>query len=49
MPWDKLPHYVHKLQHQVTPNKANGFCFLHAVCMTLYMDYDAEDIRQIAK
>ena len=43
MHWDQLPHYIYKLQCQVTPNRANGFCFLHAVCMTLYMDH-AEDM-----
>ena len=41
MPWDQLPHYVLKLQCQVTVVRSNGFCFLHAVCMEqLYMDHD---------
>ena len=42
MLWDKLPQFVHKLQCQVIPNRANGFCFLHAVCMTVCMDHDNE-------
>ena len=42
MPWDKLPQFIHKLQCQVIPNRADGFCFLHAVCMTLCMDYYAD-------
>ena len=42
MLWDKLPQFVDKLQCPVIPNRANGFCFLHAVCMTLCMDYDAD-------
>ena len=42
MPWDKLPQFIHKLQCQVIPNRANGFCFLHAVCLTVCMDHDEE-------
>ena len=42
MPWDKLPHYINKLQHQVISNRADGFCFSHAVCMTLWMDHDED-------
>ena len=41
-PWDQLPHYIFKLQHQVMAIRANGFCFLHAVCMILCMDCDEE-------
>ena len=40
MTWDQLPHYVFKLQCQVTAIRSNGFCFLHAVGMVLYMDHD---------
>ena len=40
MPWDQLPHYVFKLQHQVTTIRSDGFCFLHAVYMILDMDHD---------
>ena len=40
MPWDQLPHYVFKLQCQVTMVRSDGFCFLHAVGMVLYMDHD---------
>ena len=39
---DQLPHYICKLQHQVMPIMADGFSFLHAVCMTLCMDHDEE-------
>ena len=42
MPWDKLPKFIHKLACQVICNRSNGFCFLHVVCMTLYMDCDEE-------
>ena len=42
MPWDKLPQFVYKLQHQVIPNRADGFCFLHAVCLAVCMDHDEE-------
>ena len=37
---DQLPHYVFKLQHKVTAVRSNGFCFLNAVGMVQYMDYD---------
>ena len=40
MPWDQLCLYVYNLSHQVTPVRADGFCFLHAVEMVLYMDHD---------
>ena len=40
MPWGKLCLYVYKLGHHVTPVRPNGFCFLHAVEMVLYMDHD---------
>ena len=42
MPWDKLPQCIYKLQCQVIPNRADGFCFLHAVCKTVCMDHDEE-------
>ena len=42
MPWDKLPQFVHKLQHQVIPIRDDGFCFLQAVCLTVCMDHDEE-------
>ena len=42
MPWDQLPYYICKLQCQVMFIIADGFCFLHAVCMTLCMDHDGE-------
>ena len=42
MLWDKLPQFIYKLQHQVIPNRADGFCFLHAVCLTVCMDHDEE-------
>ena len=42
MPWNKLPQFVCKLQHQVIPNRADGFCFLQAVCLTVYMDHDED-------
>ena len=40
MPWDQLCIYVYNLSCQVTPVRADGFCFLHAVDMVLYMDHD---------
>ena len=40
MPWDQLPHYVIKLQHQVMAVRSDRFCFLHAVSMILGMDHD---------
>ena len=40
MPWDQLYLYIYDLGHQVTQVRANGFCFLHAVEMVLYMDHD---------
>ena len=40
MPWDKLPQFVYKLQHQVIPIRADGFCFLQAVCPTVCIDHD---------
>ena len=40
MAWDQLPHYIFKLQHQVTTVRSDGFCFLHIVGMVLYMDHD---------
>ena len=40
MPWDQLCLYIYNLSHQVTPVRADGFCFLHAVEMVLYMDHD---------
>ena len=43
MPWYKLPQLVYKLQHQVIPITAEGFCFLQAVCLTVCMDHE-EDI-----
>ena len=42
MPTDNLPQFIYKLQCQVIPNRANGFCFLHAVCLTVCMDHDEE-------
>ena len=42
MLWDKLPQFVYKLRCQVIPNRANGFCFLHALCLTVCMDHDEE-------
>ena len=42
MPWDKLPQFIYKLQCQVIPNRANGFCFLHAVCFTVCMNHVEE-------
>ena len=40
MSWDQLPLYVYNLGPQVTVARSNGFCFLHAVGMVLYMDHD---------
>ena len=40
MPWDQLSLYVYNLSHQVTTVRSDGFCFLHAVEMVLYMDHD---------
>ena len=40
--WDKLPQLVYKLQHQVIPIKADGFCFLQAVCLTVSMDHEED-------
>ena len=40
MPWDQLCLYVYNLHCQVTPVRANGFCFLHTVEMVLYTDHD---------
>ena len=40
MPWVQLSLYIYNLGHQVTPFRANGFCFLHAVDMVSYMDHD---------
>ena len=42
MPLDKLPQFVYRLQCQVIPNGADGFCFLHAVCLTVCMDHNEE-------
>ena len=42
MPWDRLPQFIYKLQCQVIPNRADGFCFLHAVCLTVCMDHGEE-------
>ena len=40
MPWDQLCLYVYNLDHQVAPARYNGFCFLHAIEMVLYMDHN---------
>ena len=40
MPWDQICLYVYNLSHQVTTVRANGFCFLHAVEVLLYVDHD---------
>ena len=40
MSWDQLPHYIIKLQCQVTLIKSDGFCFLCTVSMILHMDHD---------
>ena len=40
MPWDQLLHYIFKIQYQVTAVRCDGFCFLHAVGMVLYIDHD---------
>ena len=40
MPWDQLLLYVYNLGHQVTMVRSDGFCFLHAIEMVLYMDHD---------
>ena len=42
MLWDKLPQFIYKLPCQVIPNRADGFCFLHAVCLTACLDHDEE-------
>ena len=42
MPWDKLPELVYKLRCQVIPIKANGFCFLQAVCLTVSMGHEED-------
>ena len=42
MPWEKLPQFVYKLQCQVIPIRADGFCFLQAVYLTVCMDHDEE-------
>ena len=42
MLWDRLPQLVYKLQHQVIPIMANGFCFLQAVCLTVCMDHEED-------
>ena len=44
MPWDKLPQLVYKLQCQVISIKANGFCFLQTVCLTVCMDHEEDMI-----
>ena len=40
MPWDQLCIYNYNLSHQVLPIRPDGFCFLHAVDMVLYLDHD---------
>ena len=40
--WDKLRQLVYKLRRQVIPIKADGFCFLQAVCLTVCMDHDED-------
>ena len=40
MPWYQLCIYVYNLSHQVMPVRAGGICFLHALDMVLYLDYD---------
>ena len=42
MPWDKLPQFIYKLRCQVITSRADGFCFLHAVCLTVCMGHDEE-------
>ena len=40
MPWNQLPLYVYNLGCQVMTVRSDGFCFLHAIEMVLYMDHD---------
>ena len=40
MPWDQLSLYIYNLGHHVITVRSDGFCFLHAVEMVLYMDHD---------
>ena len=40
MLWDQLCFYIYNLSSQITPVRADGFCFLHAVEMVLNMDHD---------
>ena len=40
MPCNQLPIYICKLGCQVTVVRSDGFCFLHAVGMVLYMDHE---------
>ena len=42
VPWDKLPDFIEKLWHKVTPVRDDGFCFLRAVCLAVCMDHDEE-------
>ena len=37
MPWDQLCLYIYNLHCQVLPVMADGFCFLHAIDMILYL------------
>ena len=39
MSWDQLCLYVYNLVCHVTTVRTDGFCFLHAVEMVLYMDH----------
>ena len=40
MPWGKLGIYLFSHGHQVTSVKGDGFCFLNAIELVLYYDYN---------